>query len=354
MAPPVFPAIHGRLRFGHPALRSAARLTRCARAGSRPSMAFRRPAIQARLALFAAIVHDRRGLPDNKRRPRRPKMRGSAPRRVAASGRDTLTRNPRVATIPRLLLFLETPRMYPGGRQENTTPGDPMLFKSPIFAQASGSIAGMTFSHNRGGQYVRSRVTPTDPGTPLQVVVRSAMTSLSARWIDTLTAVQRADWRTYAANVEMTNRVGDAVFLTGQQHYVRSGIPRIQIGTTPIDDAPTVFNLGDFSPPSFFPTATPDFDVTFDNADAWASETGSFMTFYASAQQSPSIIYHKGPYRYVGAIQGDDTTPPTSPHTFSSSRTLTVGNIVFARSRVSRIDGRLSGNIDLGSAIISP
>lgn len=245
------------------------------------------------------------------------------------------------------------PREYPGGSQVANAKDLPMLFKSPIFAQASGSIAGLTFSHNRGGQYVRSRVTPTDPATSLQVTVRSAMTSLSVRWIETLTSTQRADWRVYAANVEMTNRLGDAVFLTGQQHYVRSNIPRVQAGKAPVDNAPTEFDLGLFTPPTFTGDASQDVVVSFDNTDAWANETGSFIFFYASFQKSPSIVYHKGPYQFIGSVAGDDTTPPTSPETFSPPSTLTEGNIFFARARVSRIDGRLSGNIDLGAATIT-
>jgi len=43
-----------------------------------------------------------------------------------------------------------------------------MKFKSPILSQASGSIAGITFSHNRGGMYVRARAVPTNPGSPQQ------------------------------------------------------------------------------------------------------------------------------------------------------------------------------------------
>jgi hypothetical protein len=227
-----------------------------------------------------------------------------------------------------------------------------MLFKSPIFAQASGSVAGLTFSHNRGGQYTRARTTPTDPATARQVAVRAAMTSLTARWVEVLTPVQRDAWANYAANVEMTNRLGDAVFLTGQQHYLRSNLPRVQVLIAPVDAAPNEFDLGLFTPPTFTATSPDDLSVTYDNADDWAGETGSYLFFYSSIQQNPSINYFAGPYRYAGNVAGVTGTPPTPPAALTSTTLFSADNLIFARARVSRLDGRLSGNIILPVATI--
>lgn len=227
-----------------------------------------------------------------------------------------------------------------------------MLFKSPIFSQASGSIAGITFSHNRGGKYIRERVTPTDPSTPLQVAVRNAMAALTVRWNETLTALQRTAWETYASNVEMTNRIGDTVFLTGQQQYLRSNIPRHQIEVSLVDDAPTVFDLGAFTIPTYGATAPLALAVIFDDSDAWANEDDSYLIAYSSLQQSPTINYFAGPYRFTGSIDGNATTPPTSPAIMSSPTPLTAGNRVFMRARISREDGRLSSPINLGPEVI--
>ena len=40
-----------------------------------------------------------------------------------------------------------------------------MLFKSAAFTQASGSVGGLTFAHNRGGMYTRARSIPVNPKT---------------------------------------------------------------------------------------------------------------------------------------------------------------------------------------------
>ncbi|KKM06452.1 hypothetical protein LCGC14_1743870, partial [marine sediment metagenome] len=48
-----------------------------------------------------------------------------------------------------------------------------MLFKSGLITQGSGSIGGLTASHNRGGMYFRARTIPTNPATSFQTVVRN-------------------------------------------------------------------------------------------------------------------------------------------------------------------------------------
>lgn len=220
-----------------------------------------------------------------------------------------------------------------------------MLFKPLLGAQLSGSVGGLTASHNRGGAYFRQRATPTNPATSRQVTIRNAMGILTTRWLDVLTQVQRDAWQVYAENVTLINRIGDAINVSGQNMYVRSNVSVIQIGETIIDDAPTMFNLGSFTEPAVVAANANDdtVDISFDNTDEWANETGSHMIVYISAPQNASINYFKGPYQFAETIDGDDTTAPTSPQNMPAGSTLAVGQVVFVRIRVHRIDGRLSG-----------
>ena len=48
-----------------------------------------------------------------------------------------------------------------------------MKFTSQVYTQASGSVGGLTYSHNRSGMYTRARSTPTDPASTLQLERRS-------------------------------------------------------------------------------------------------------------------------------------------------------------------------------------
>lgn len=221
-----------------------------------------------------------------------------------------------------------------------------MKIKSPLVSQVSGSVAGLTGAHNQGGLYFRARSVPTNPASAQQVAVRDAATSLVTAWGSVLTDSQREAWRTYAANVPLTDTLGEQRATTGIAHYVRSNVPRIQAGLSRVDDAPTTFDLGSFTTVTVTPTAADPYtvDVAFDDTDAWVSEDDAAMLVYLSRQQSPGIQFFAGPYR-LGAsnIAGSTSSPPTSPATIAAQFAGTASNAIFGYVRVTRSDGRLSG-----------
>lgn len=120
-----------------------------------------------------------------------------------------------------------------------------MLFKSPIFSQASGSIGGTTFSRNRGGMYTRNRAIPTNPNTANQQAVRGYLGTAANAWTSILNEGQREGWRTYGNETPVINRLGDETRLTGQQQFVRSFVAFSRAGETPVLTAPTVYNTGE-------------------------------------------------------------------------------------------------------------
>ena len=219
-----------------------------------------------------------------------------------------------------------------------------MKFKSPVYSQASGSIAGITYSHNRGGMYTRARVIPTDPQSSFQMVIRGIVANLTSLWNNVLTALQRAAWDTYADNVTLLNPLGEPINIGGLAHYIRSNVPRLQVQSTRIDDGPTIFNLGESTPPTFdtFVVAPPSFNLNFTVADDWVSEDGAHLFAYTSRSQNPAINYFKGPYRFADGINGDSGAPPASPDTMGVAFPVVAGNRTFVQTRVSRADGRLS------------
>lgn len=228
-----------------------------------------------------------------------------------------------------------------------------MIFKSPVYSSASGSIAGLTYSRNLGGMYARARAVPTNPNTPQQQAVRAILNDLSNAWIDILTAAQRDGWDTYANSVPIVNALGDPINVTGLNQYTRSNIARVQAALGRVDDAPTVEDTGGFTAPTVaVASGTQLISVTFDNVDLWANEDDSSMIVQASRGKNPTIVYFKGPYRLAGTIDGDATTPPTSPTTIAMPFTVVATQRVFIRVVVSRADGRMSMPW-LGNAIVS-
>lgn len=221
------------------------------------------------------------------------------------------------------------------------------LFKSVIFGPISGALAGIVFSHNKGGQYIRARSTPTDPGTVQQTAMRNAIAVLSSRWASTLTQVQRDAWDVYAANVPRPDRIGGTQLLSGIAMYIRSNSVRLQadpIGSDlPIvDDGPTTFNVGSYTIP-IVSTLSPfvDLSLLFTGGEDWQAEDGAAMIAWTSRPVSPSKKFFKGPYRVVAPFLGNSTTPLDGIQSTTAAFPWVSGGAAFAKLNVTRADGRL-------------
>lgn len=227
------------------------------------------------------------------------------------------------------------------------------LMKGTVATAMSGSVGGITFSHNRAGMYMRNRATPVNPNTVYQQAVRSNMAALASYWNETLTQVQRDGWDLYSQNVPLINRVGDPIDVGGIGMFMRTNVVVLQTGGgggAIIATAPTIFNLGSYTPPSIaaITAATEMISLAFDNTDDWANEDDANMLVFTSRPMSPAINYFKGPYRYAGRIDGDAVTAPTSPANITSPWLLDVGQKVFIRAAVIRADGRYSADFRSG------
>lgn len=218
-----------------------------------------------------------------------------------------------------------------------------MKFKSHPYSEASGSIGGTVYAHNRGGQYVRARTIPVDPGSVYQQAVRMYMGTLSTAWSNILTAAQRGAWDNYADQVRIPDRLGDPRNVGGLGMYCRCNVPILQAGLTRVDDGPTTLTMPSFTAPTFtnVVAGTLTVDVGFDPGDAWANEVGGALLVYASRGKTITINYFKGPYRFMDLVAGA-ASPPTSPQSMNLPFTVTAGQRVFFQARAVRADGRLS------------
>lgn len=214
----------------------------------------------------------------------------------------------------------------------------------PEGQQRSGSIGGTVWSRNRYGAYIRNRSVPVNPNTDRQVAVRNIVRALTIAWQNVLTTAQRDAWDVYASNVTWLNKLGQSVNLTGLNHFIRSNTPRLQSGSDRVDDGPVIFNLAtaELELAVTASEATQQASIAFDNAAAWANETGACQYVYGGLPQNGGIKFFGGPWRLIGLIEGDDITPPVSPAVEDYPFPFAEGQRLWVRSRVSRLDGRLS------------
>lgn len=71
-----------------------------------------------------------------------------------------------------------------------------------MMTDGRGKLGGQVASKNRAGAYIRTKVTPTNPQTASQSVVRSVFSALSKQWSEVLADSQRKKWNHAAGSGE--------------------------------------------------------------------------------------------------------------------------------------------------------
>ena len=89
-----------------------------------------------------------------------------------------------------------------------------------MMTDASGKLGGHVFSKNRGGSYIRTKVTPSNPQSSAQMTVRGIFASISSGW-SSLTESARNSYRNFVADYAKTDIFGDLRNPSGKSLYQR-------------------------------------------------------------------------------------------------------------------------------------
>lgn len=215
-----------------------------------------------------------------------------------------------------------------------------MKYNSPVISSASGSIAGITYSHNNGGNYTRARATPTNPNSTNQQAQRAALGAANAGWA-ALTDAQRDLWRDYAAATSWTDKLGNSITVTGHQAYVRWASVRSRIGES-LNVAPAagLSGFGEAPDGISIEITTPAATITF-GADT--TEAGDTILQLSSALSVGQNSVKRPLFQdSFGAFTGGDSDTTTTP-----IATLVAGERRVARARNCFDNGKLSQAFDV-------
>lgn len=207
-----------------------------------------------------------------------------------------------------------------------------------LFNQASGKLAGTVGSKNRGGNYMRSRVVPSNPRSALQARIRTLLASAAASWRSTLTGVQRGSWTTLA---------GDGV-QTGENLYVAM-YTTLKLGTgTPVTTAPAT-KTATFTPPVIGDiTVEDDGNINVANlvaTDEYNATAGGVILLFTSAPQSPSRATQQFGFQQVGyAKRAGAALTEVSGTEPDSSRYGSPGQVKYIRVVTASVLGKVSSD----------
>ena len=112
-----------------------------------------------------------------------------------------------------------------------------------IVSEIRGKIASTVWSRNKAGAVIRNRVTPINRRSVLQTQLRQELSALAQSWRG-LTDAQRASWNSLAQQLPQSDNLGQTIFVSGEDMYVRCNANRIVIGEDPdlaLAPAPTSF-----------------------------------------------------------------------------------------------------------------
>jgi hypothetical protein len=173
-----------------------------------------------------------------------------------------------------------------------------------MMTDASGKLGGQVFSKNRGGSYVRTKVTPLNPQTTAQMNVRGIFASISTAWSQ-LTEEARASFNGFIGDYARTDIFGDLrnpsgknLFQRLNQNLVISGQAQIDVCSAPIEVpfANVVAAIGSIGAEELIVTLA-------------GNTTGSKLVFWATPSMSQGTKFVKNKLRQIsvedGGVAGD-------------------------------------------------
>lgn len=210
-----------------------------------------------------------------------------------------------------------------------------------IVADMRNKLNGSVFARNRGGAYVRTKVTPLNPQTAAQVGARSLLTSL-AQDFRSLTQEQITAWNNATSQWQTTDIFGDSVSPTGLALYVRLNANIQNAGGTLLTTPPSPIGAEALTEISLSATVTGDvFDVTFLPAAVPADHT---MYVESTTMLSPGINNANSRFRFISTAGAASA----SPVDFFAGQTakfgpLVAGQKVFVRAKfINKLTGEVS------------
>ncbi len=173
-----------------------------------------------------------------------------------------------------------------------------------LISDARGSVGGVVFSANQSGPYLKLYTLPVNPRSPLQTAQRAIIATAAQAW-QQLSSGDRTLWGTYAAlpAQDLTNSLGETYSISGFLWFIRISSNLRQAGEAPRDQPPTIAT-----------PAAPTIDAAFLKTDAAGTESRLEMN----------------------ADQEDD------------------GHFHVVTARLFSSEGRIAGNFNLASILVSP
>ena len=213
-----------------------------------------------------------------------------------------------------------------------------------IVADMRNKLNGSVFSKNRGGAYVRTKVTPVNAQTARQVAARSLLASL-AQSFRSLTQEQINAWNSAVEGWQRTDIFGNSVKPTGLALYVRLNTNIINGEGTIITTPPAPVGAAALEGLSVGASVSGDAcDIQFGPATVPADHA---LYVESTSMLSPGINNAKSRFRYID-VQGATATSPLDIFGVQTAKfgPLVEGQKMFVRAKfINILTGEVSQSL---------
>ena len=175
-----------------------------------------------------------------------------------------------------------------------------------IVVDGRGKIGGHVASKNRGGAYLRTKVTPSNPQTSFQAAVRNRLTNFSQSWRG-ITQNQRNAWNSAVSNFTKTDIFGDIKQPSGINLFIKlnSNLDQVGVGALTLPplpaDVPAVISVQ-----AQADQTSQALDIAFDPATVPADTA---FIIEVTAQVSPGRNFLKNEFRVLTFADAAQTSP---------------------------------------------
>ncbi len=175
-----------------------------------------------------------------------------------------------------------------------------------IVVDGRGKIGGHVASKNRGGAYLRTKVTPTNPNTSFQAAVRNRLTTFS-QGFRALTSAQILAWNNAVSDFGKTDIFADVKFPSGVNLYMKLNSNLDEVGVAAISNPPLPAEVEPVLTLSATAAAgTPAMSIVFTPTPVPANTA---FILRATAQVSPGVSNLSGKFRNIDVLDAASTSP---------------------------------------------
>lgn len=153
---------------------------------------------------------------------------------------------------------------------------------------------------------MRAKISPVQPNTPAQTLVRANFGANAKVWSGLLTADQRSAWGFFAAANPLVNVFGASIIISGLAMLMRLNQILAQIGAALITDPPPDMSVPDLAAVTGASAESGAQTVEF-QTDVQATQAGAKYYVFATGNLSPGATPQKNQYRFLAAYPSTTT-----------------------------------------------